>query len=64
MRRFARLAHGFPKKIEKHAAAAALYFMHYNFFRIHKTLRCTPAMAAKVGSRVLAVSNLMQTSQV
>jgi hypothetical protein len=52
MRRFTRLTNAFSKKIENHAAAVALYFMYYNFARIHKTLRCTPAMAAGVTDRL------------
>lgn len=45
MRRFTRLTNGFSKKVENHAHAVALHFMHYNFCRMHQTLRCTPAMA-------------------
>lgn len=52
MRRFTRLTNGFSKKVENHAAAVALHFMHYNFARIHKTLRITPAMAAGLTDRV------------
>src|SRR5690606_38161743 len=48
MRRFTRLTNGFSKKIENHAAAVALYFMYYNFGRVHQTLRVTPAMEAGV----------------
>ena len=48
MRRFTRLTNGFSKKIENLEAAVALYFMHYNFARIHQTLRVTPAMEAGV----------------
>ena len=52
MRRFTRLTNAFSKKIENHAAAIALHYMHYNFCRIHQTLRITPAMAAGITDRV------------
>jgi hypothetical protein len=48
IRRFTRLTNAFSKKIENHAAAVALYFMYYNFGRVHQTLRVTPAMEAGV----------------
>ncbi len=52
MRRFTRLTNAFSKKLEMHAHAVALHFMHYNFVKIHQTLRATPAMAARVTDRL------------
>ncbi len=52
MRRFTRLTNGLSKKVENHAAAVALHFSHYNFARIHKSLRVTPAMAAGIADHV------------
>jgi IS1 family transposase len=52
MRRFTRLTNGFSKKLENHLHALAIYFMYYNFGRIHQTLRVTPAMAAGVSDHV------------
>jgi IS1 family transposase len=59
MRRFTRLTNGFSKKIENHVAALAVYFMYYNFARIHQTLRVTPAMAAGVTNRLWDVSDIV-----
>lgn len=59
MRRFTRLTNGFSKKVENHQAAVALHFMHYNFCRIHQTLRVTPAMAAGIAHRVWEISDLV-----
>ncbi len=52
MRRFTRLTKGFSRKIENLEHAVALHFMHYNFGRIHKTLRVTPVMEAGVTDHV------------
>jgi IS1 family transposase len=53
MRRFTRLTNGFSKKFENHCHALAIYFYHYNWVRIHKTLRVTPAMAAGLSKTLL-----------
>jgi IS1 family transposase len=59
MRRFTRLTNAFSKKIEHHVAAIALHMMHYNFVRIHTTLRFTPAMAAGVTDRLWEISDIV-----
>jgi hypothetical protein len=59
MRRFTRLTNAFSKKLDNHKAAVALYFMHYNFARIHKTLRVTPAMEAGVSDRVWGLEEIV-----
>ena len=59
MRRFTRLTNAFSKKVENHAHAISIYFMHYNFVRIHQTLRVTPAMAAGVTDRLWEMSDLV-----
>jgi hypothetical protein len=58
MRRFTRLTSTFSKKLANHEAAIALHFMHYNFVRIHQTLRVTPAMAAGVTDRLCSVEDI------
>jgi hypothetical protein len=50
---------GFSKKIENHGHAVALHFMFYNFVRIHKTLRVTPAMEAGIASHVWSMEELV-----
>jgi len=59
MRRFTRLTNAFSKKLGNHAAALALYFMFYNFCRIHQTLRVTPAMEAGVSDHVWSVEEVV-----
>lgn len=59
MRRFTRLTNGFSKKYDNHVHALALYFYHYNFCRIHKSLRVTPAMEAKLTDRVWSFDDLI-----
>ena len=59
MRRYTRLSNGFSRKIENHMAAVALNYFAYNFIKIHRTLRVTPAMAAGVTTRLFDVSDLV-----
>jgi IS1 family transposase len=59
IRRFTRLTNAFSKKIENHAHSVALHYMHYNFCRIHKTLRVTPAMAAGVTDRLWSIGDMV-----
>jgi hypothetical protein len=59
MRRFTRLTNGFSKKLENHEAAAELHFMHYNFCRIHQTLRVTPALAAGVTNKLWEIEDVI-----
>jgi hypothetical protein len=58
LRRFTRLTNAFSKKIENHAYSIALYYMHYNFAKIHKTLRVTPAMEANVSDHVWEIEEI------
>jgi IS1 family transposase len=60
MRRFTRLTNGFSKKLENHMHALSIYFLHYNFVRIHQTLRCTPAMEAHVTGRLWSVEDIVR----
>ena len=59
MRRFTRLTNGFSKKIENHIAMVAIHAVYYNFARIHKTLRITPAMAAGLTDRVWSLEEIV-----
>lgn len=58
-RRYTRLSNGFSRKLENHAASVALNYFSYNFIKIHRTLRITPAMAAGVTDRLFEVSDLV-----
>ena len=60
MRRFTRLTNAFSKKLENHIAAIALHYMHYNFCRIHQTLRVTPAMAAGIADHVWSIEEVVE----
>jgi IS1 family transposase len=59
MRRYTRLSNGFSRKIQNHAAAVALNYFAYNFIKIHRTLRVTPAMAAGVTDRLWDAGDLV-----
>jgi IS1 family transposase len=59
MRRYTRLSNGFSRKLENHAAATALNYFAYNFIKIHRTLRMSPAMAAGVTDRLWDVADLV-----
>ncbi len=60
MRRFTRLTNAFSKKVENLEAAVALHFAHYNFIRLHRSLRITPAMAADVTDRLWSMEELIE----
>ncbi|MBI1808162.1 MAG: DDE-type integrase/transposase/recombinase [Ignavibacteria bacterium] len=63
MRRFTRLTNAFSKKIDNHENAIALHFMYYNFVRIHKTLRVTPAQAAGITTKLWEVEDLAKLTE-
>lgn len=58
-RRFTRLTNAFSKKVENHCLALALHFVHYNFCRIHKTLRVTPAMEAGLTQDIMSIADVV-----
>jgi hypothetical protein len=59
-RRMTRLTNAFSKKAENHAHMMAIYFMHYNFVRIHQTLTITPAMAAGVTEKLCEMADMLK----
>lgn len=59
MRRFTRLTNAFSKKFGNHCHSVALYFMYYNFCRVHQTLRVTPAMEAGLANHVWSLEELV-----
>jgi hypothetical protein len=60
MRRLTRLTNGFSKKLENLKAACAIHYAHYNFVRVHSTIKTTPAIAAGVAVRGMTVSDLAE----
>ena len=63
MRRFTRLTNGFSKKLENLRAVVSLHFAHYNFVRLHRTLRVTPAIAAGITGSPWTVADLVALSE-
>ncbi len=63
MRRFTRLTNAFSKKVENHMHAISLHFMYYNFCKIHKTLRVTPAMEAGVDDHVWSLEEVVMMAE-
>jgi hypothetical protein len=59
MRRFTRLTNAFSKKLENHAHMVALYALWYNFVRVHKSLRTSPAMAAGIETRLWSMGDVV-----
>ena len=64
MRRFTRLTNAFSKKVENLRAAVSLHFAHYNFVRVHRSLRVTPAMEARVSDRLWSLDELVERTSV
>jgi IS1 family transposase len=60
MRRFTRLTNAFSKKVENHEHAVAIHYMHYNFARIHQSLRVTPAMEAGITDHVWSLEEIVK----
>ena len=63
MRRFTRLSNGFSRKKANLRAALALYFAYYNFCRMHKSIRMTPAMAAGIARKPWSLADLLEASR-
>jgi IS1 family transposase len=59
MRRFTRLTNGFSKKLDNHMHQVALFYMHYNFGRVHQTVKATPAMAAGLSGHVWSIQEIV-----
>jgi len=59
MRRLTRLINGFSKKVENHAQAIAIHYMHHNFCRVHQSLRITPAIQAGLTDHIWEIAELV-----
>jgi hypothetical protein len=62
MRRFTRLTNGFSKKLDNHIHQVAMFYMWYNFGRVHTTLKKTPAIAAGLSSHVWSIQEIVGLS--
>jgi hypothetical protein len=60
MRRFTRLTNGFSKKVDNHMCAIALHFVYYNFAKVHKSLRVTPAMEAGLAKKPMTIEEIVE----
>ncbi len=63
MRRFTRLTNAFSKKVDNHGHMLAIYYLYYNFCRVHQTLRVTPAMEAGLANSVWTISDLVRVME-
>jgi hypothetical protein len=63
MRRFTRSTNAFSKKLENHEYAQALFFVFYNWVRLHKTLRITPAMSAGLTKRFMSIEEIVKLTE-
>jgi hypothetical protein len=59
MRRFTRLANAFSKRVEGHRHTLVLFYLFYNFARVHKTLRCSPAMSAGLSKTLWSMDDIV-----
>jgi hypothetical protein len=60
MRRFTRLTNAFSKKLENHEHVLAIYFLYYNFCRVHQTIRVTPAIEAGISNHVCTIEKMVK----
>lgn len=63
MRRFTRLTNAFSKKLQNHAHSVALFYMHYNFVRVHQSLRVTPAMEAGITKTIWSIQDIVELAE-